>query len=455
MSDTTQIAESSSAMEPKSTPPQPLTPVEECKEPTGTQDSTAKDTVLFNKDYDTVLKFTSEWAHLQYKVNSFNLSSASDAFGRLLFGVDGQSKDEQGTRVIELPDNATAFEVIMQIVHFQFGKVPKSPSIDELFNICILTSKYECTHLIQPWAEKWSALLTGFANNEAVSLKNYKALWVAWVLGCVGPFREMTDSIILTSEMNANGELIHASGSRLEDVILPHGLLDGIFKIRAQVLAAILDEIRKPMDHVYGSNPCSTAAYCKVKSDFPACEMMMVASASRTLRPAGLDPVPEATKYSRSVAGLKDTVYDIEYLPWVGKDHAPHKSHVACNLGLKDAIKSILNNMASPVRRMHLEHLARQAAITVVDNGNALLGFESNLSATAPEFNPATSPTSLKSSTDSKTEAMNDEGVADGKEKVDVQSSEELASSQEINSTGDKTSDAGEDIKTEITEPKD
>lgn len=185
---------------------------------------------IFHKDSDLTFKV---WPEICYKVIEVNVSSASDAFNNLLYEINTRPK--KGAWVINLPDdNPQALKVILQIIHFRFGEVPKCPTIDELFEICILVSKYDCTHLIQPWAEKWGGLLKGFANNRNAPTLNFKVLWVSWVLGCVRPFRDMVDSIILTSKIDEHGDLIHACGAKLEDIVLPEHLLGKLHSVPNQ-----------------------------------------------------------------------------------------------------------------------------------------------------------------------------------------------------------------------------
>jgi hypothetical protein len=218
----TEIAGGHTAMESTVSPTQPLAPIHEVEGVTASVTTILQsnyDVHIFNKDADLTFKLKTELGHVEYKVNKFNIASASDIFGRLVF------EENSGLELIELPDKPVAFAVLMNIVHYQFSLVPKQPSIDELFEICLLVSKYDCTHLIEPWADRWTAVLTDFVGNDLVSKKNFKALWVAWVLGCVAPFREMVDSLILTSSVDNSGDLVHSSGPKLKDLLLPHGLL--------------------------------------------------------------------------------------------------------------------------------------------------------------------------------------------------------------------------------------
>ncbi|KAF7528974.1 hypothetical protein G7054_g9966 [Neopestalotiopsis clavispora] len=362
MSDLAPARDGVAVTEPTETMPRILTPVDELNE------TITDGTQIFNKDADLTFKLKSDSGFVEFKVNKFNVASASDAFGRLIFNENGDSD------VIELLDDTNALALIMNIVHYRFLLVKKEPSIDELFQICILVDKYDCTHLVQPWAANWAAVLSTFTEGENAAAANYKALWVAWVLGCVGPFRQMADSLIVTSKVDEDGDLGHISGAKVQDLVLPQGLFDGIVSVRSKTVAVLLDAIKKPMDHLTGGS-MDDSSLCKVGSEAKMCEMMLLASATRALVPAGLYPVPTASKYTNSLGDIKDAITGIKYEAWVGKSFAPHKAHTGCNLGLMDSLKTILQDMPSPVQQVHLAHLAKQAKLTAVDNGDALQAY--------------------------------------------------------------------------------
>jgi hypothetical protein len=217
MSDLAPARDGVAVTEPTETMPRILTPVDELNE------TITDGTQIFNKDADLTFKLKSDSGFVEFKVNKFNVASASDAFGRLIFNENGDSD------VIELLDDTNAFALIMNIVHYRFLLVKKEPSIDELFQICILVDKYDCTHLVQPWAANWAAVLSTFTEGENAAAANYKALWVAWVLGCVGPFRQMADSLIVTSKVDEDGDLGHISGAKVQDLVLPQGLFGMLY----------------------------------------------------------------------------------------------------------------------------------------------------------------------------------------------------------------------------------
>ncbi|KAK6189399.1 Endo-1,6-beta-D-glucanase neg1 [Pestalotiopsis sp. IQ-011] len=359
----------------ESTEPMPraLTPVRERDETTSiTADSNGAQ--VFSKDADLAFRLKSGTGHVEYKVNKFNVASASDAFGRLVFNENG------GADIIDLDDDLAAFAVIMNIVHYRFALVKKQPTMDELYRVCIVVSKYECTHLIQPWADRWTAILVDSTASDTTTMENHKALWVAWVLGCVIPFRQMSDSLIVTSKVDEDGDLVHIGGFKVKELTLPMNLLDGIVDVRSKTVAALLEAIKKPMDHLTGSGPKQEGVtFCKVGTEAVQCEMMLLAAASRIFFPAGLYPVPAVDKFMHSVSSIKDAVAGIRYQAWVGKAFAPHKAHTGCNLGLMDSLATILKEMPSPVNEAHLTHLAKQAELTGVDNGDNLEGYGSKV----------------------------------------------------------------------------
>lgn len=195
-----------------------------------------------------------------------------------------------------------------------------------------------------------------------------------------------------------------------------------------KTLSAILEALRRPMGQMSGLDGSSGVAYCKVGgTDATKCEMMMFASSLPTLAPAGLFLIKKSATYSGSITEIKELIYSIKYEAWEGKNHAPHKAHTSCNLGFKDAIKTILDGMSSPVQKMHLAHLAEQAEITGVYNGTELVGYGSKLSASALEFKPAGHNGSDNSDTTIKTESASGDNDSEVKEETAGDSSGEIS----------------------------
>lgn len=94
-----------------------------------------------------------------------------------------------------------------------------------LYRVCVVLSKYECIYLVQPWADRWTAMFVGFTTSDTAITKSHKAFWVAWLLGCVVPFRQMSDSLIVTGKIDEDSDLVHIGGSKIKDLTFPMNIL--------------------------------------------------------------------------------------------------------------------------------------------------------------------------------------------------------------------------------------
>lgn len=52
-------------------------------------------------------------------------------------------------------DPAEALLILLNITHFRFTDVPTTIPEALLSDIAILCDKYDCVHLVKPWASQW------------------------------------------------------------------------------------------------------------------------------------------------------------------------------------------------------------------------------------------------------------------------------------------------------------
>lgn len=118
-----------------------------------------------------------------FAVCSRSVARASRPFQTMLYGGFAEAKTRQTDAhwTVALPeDEPAAFATLMDIVHGHFNKVPVAVTRDQLYQITVLTDKYDMTDVLQPWANAWvSPLCTRqptFAGDETL-------IWIAWELG--------------------------------------------------------------------------------------------------------------------------------------------------------------------------------------------------------------------------------------------------------------------------------
>lgn len=138
-----------------------------------------------------------------FKTCSRTLSRASPVFDRMLYGDFSESKanstTNDGTWSVDLPsDNPAAMKVFLSICHAAFSKVPRVLSVDELYDITVLTNYWDATLMLRPWIVGWMASV-----EEIISDANTlhpKMLWISWELGRKRTFEVTVDRMLMETE---------------------------------------------------------------------------------------------------------------------------------------------------------------------------------------------------------------------------------------------------------------
>ncbi|KAH8161020.1 hypothetical protein CIB48_g7224 [Xylaria polymorpha] len=127
-----------------------------------------------------------------FTVCSRTLARTSPFWDKMLFGEFKESKkhcppDDNSEWIVKLPDdNSTAMGFLLQIIHGQFDVVPnyEDPmNIRDLYEISVITDKYDMTHILQPWARGWLRSITQhLATLRRESLREkycHERLWIS------------------------------------------------------------------------------------------------------------------------------------------------------------------------------------------------------------------------------------------------------------------------------------
>ncbi|KAK8116524.1 uncharacterized protein PG998_004805 [Apiospora kogelbergensis] len=327
-----------------------------------------EDTLIVVHDAaDTTLVVEGAFGVTTYKVSGMNLATASDVLRALIYGK-GKPKNSPGTDVtLDVGDvDPEALNILLRISHFDFAEVPSELSLDNLCAVTTLTSKFQCTTLIMPWATKWLLPHAGLLKDESCNALNFKAANIAWELGSTKLFRQMVKDMTMSAKVDSEGYLVHTTGTKIMDLVLPAGILDQIVAIRTDTIDKILTSIQAAFDNV--TKKTGDIKYCKTGIDSEKCETMMLGSAVTQLLQAGLFPVPNVAIYQQSINTLVHCIDGITLHHWEGKNYAPHTSHTGCDLQFKENAKAATKGMTDPLKEAHLEHLKKQSAASgVVD----------------------------------------------------------------------------------------
>lgn len=120
-----------------------------------------------------------------FVVCSRSLARASKPLRVMLYGGFAEAKHRKmdPNWTVELPeDDSEALIMVLHILHGHFTAIPDAVSRDELYQITILTDKYDMTEVLKPWAQKW---VEPFLCEKSIPAKkgDEVLLWIAWELG--------------------------------------------------------------------------------------------------------------------------------------------------------------------------------------------------------------------------------------------------------------------------------
>lgn len=140
--------------------------------------------LTFDDEGDLRLEVGEGEAKRTFVVCSRALARASKPLRAMLYGpfAESESRKIDPNWTVQLPEDLPeAFATILRIVHGQFEAVPDEIDRDELYQITVLTDKYNMTDILQPWAQKW---ITNLDSQDRVSQEGDEVmLWISWELG--------------------------------------------------------------------------------------------------------------------------------------------------------------------------------------------------------------------------------------------------------------------------------
>lgn len=155
-----------------------------------------------------------------FVVCSRSVARASKPFHIMFYGPYKESKDRQMDTnwTVSLPeDDPEAFATIMHIVHGDFTKVPATVSRDQLYQITVLTDKYNMTDVLRPWADAW---ISPLCTRPPVCLGDEVLIWIAWELGHKELFTKTVTFLMNRCSIDQFGHFRHADGPSLHDNLL-------------------------------------------------------------------------------------------------------------------------------------------------------------------------------------------------------------------------------------------
>lgn len=180
--------------------------------------------VSFHVDSDVTFQVTTADVLTKFEVSACSVTTASPVWRNMLYGKTA-GRPASGDWIVEIEGDLKALDILFRIIHYQFSKVPTTLPIDELFELMLLTDRFKCTHLVFPWARKWASAFAAYACEKDHFYHCHKVAFIAWELGTEKLFCDMVYAMIISSKVDAAGDLVNVSAIPLKDMILPTGIL--------------------------------------------------------------------------------------------------------------------------------------------------------------------------------------------------------------------------------------
>ncbi|KAI0468778.1 hypothetical protein F4859DRAFT_203057 [Xylaria cf. heliscus] len=267
-------------------------------------------------------------APICFRVCSRALARASPVFERMLYGNFAERKpikpDEDW--IVDLPeDKPSSFKLFATISHCYLQQVPRSLSLDQLYDLTMLTHIYNATHILVPWCQGW---VSSVRDKHLESIYDMpKLLWVSWELGDMDLFETTARQII----MECPGQMFE-TGSPLNGLPLPLDMIGQMKDIRTQTIDSMLGIFREFADLLTvvdeGPRWCRHASYMGPHR----CESMILGSMTFCMKRGALWPIPEGADVNESLLSVYKTltnlvIHDIGQAAGVDDDHSVCNPH--------------------------------------------------------------------------------------------------------------------------------
>ena len=288
---------------------------------------------------------------VRFVVDSRTMARASAPWKKMLHGGYAESKPQQGSWVVRLPeDDPEVLHILLATIHGDFSKTPNKPKLEQLSRIAELADKYDLAHLLRPWALSWCSDLDSSYYIGPYMGSDWKApdydtmahiAWIAWVLGSLPLFEKATMGLVMEAEVDGDGQLLDPAGEPLLDshifFSVPdilgetyHDILakrstdpthppDSLATWRDSAIQYLLEPFQGLMDRLMtlqNIDVCLLARKSGVTLSFESlktktdCEMVLLGSLVRALAQAELFPLPDnASDIFEGVASLKSRLF--------------------------------------------------------------------------------------------------------------------------------------------------
>lgn len=185
------------------------------------------DSFYFDPRGDLTLHVAENDTTYEFVVCSRTLARSSSVFCRMLYGGFAESNSTENKWIVNLPDDLPLpLFLILYIIHGLVDDLPKVLGQDELYEVLVVTEKYDMTKVLWPCASAW---FTPFKKVESI-VGNETLFWISWELGQKDVFSRFAKELMFNVGINAEGELLGRGAIPLSTMpcLWPHGIL-GMF----------------------------------------------------------------------------------------------------------------------------------------------------------------------------------------------------------------------------------
>ncbi|KAI1139895.1 hypothetical protein F5Y05DRAFT_380403, partial [Hypoxylon sp. FL0543] len=296
----------------------------------------------------------------EFVVCSKTMARSSPFWKKMLYGDFAEGKKAQPQNgekewIVKLPeDNVMAMKIVLSIIHGRFDQVAGYEDLiytAHLYNLCVLTDKYDMTHVLRPWAKGWSRSVHSRSEKLGLCLREkfcHERLWIAWDLGDRATFEEMAKALLL----NCNASV----GNTLHYVVAlePPGIYESIEQVRLDMIKTLLQPFNNIIQRLVDNDIslCEKPIGAAHKGE---CLPSMLGTAIRSLYKAGLWPIPEPAAVQCSVSDLALKLQHVEVVGRYGDCHVCSKSGI-----IKSSIGTTMLSIPSLLTEAHQRHLEAQ-----------------------------------------------------------------------------------------------
>ncbi|KAK0119407.1 hypothetical protein ONS95_010859 [Cadophora gregata] len=189
---------------------------------------------------DTKILVTYQGSKIQGLVASQSLCQASPVWKNFIYppwGTQDAGVEDgiaAGPKSIDCSeDDGEALLVLMNIVHLEFQKIPKSLALGILHQVAMLCEQYQCVRIVAPWVQGW------VKNIPKVAQFQLGMLYVYWAFGYEDEFQSSAILLVNNLTVSEEGQMKVGCYELTEDV-LPPDILARILQLRERELTTSL-----------------------------------------------------------------------------------------------------------------------------------------------------------------------------------------------------------------------